>query len=366
MSPNDALVDTADKPEVSEVRPGEALDWETLLACLRSQIPDLEGDFRVKQFPNGSANLTYLLEVGPRRLVLRRPPFGQIAPGAHDMRREYKVLSRLPDRFPPAPRALYLGTDHRVIGSDFVVMEYRSGVVAWGAVPSSMRHLPDAGLRMGRAVVSALAQLHLLDPSDCGLEDLGRPNGFVRRQVEGWAHRWQLVAPARGAELMSEVAEALAEALPQPQRVSILHNDYKLDNCQFRPGEPDQVHAVFDWDMATLGDPLIDVGTLLNYWPDPIDTATDRPLTPPGLETVGLPTRAAVADIYASQTGLDLSQISWYEAFACFKTAVVMQQLYARWQRGETADARMSERGQWVMPMARRSARRLGLAPRTP
>jgi aminoglycoside phosphotransferase (APT) family kinase protein len=238
--------------------------------------------------------------------------------------------------------------------------------VSYGAIPSSMAHLPDAGARMGRAVVRTLAQLHLLNPDACGLADLGRPEGFARRQVEGWVSRWQLVAPPQGAEIMSEVAETLAGSLPEPQRISVLHLDYKLDNCQFRPGEPDAVHAVFDWDMATLGDPLIDLGALLNYWPDPSDTPSDQPLIPPGLETIGLPTRAEVVELYRDQTGLELSGISWYEAFACFRTAVVMQQLYARWERGETTDARMSDRGSWVIPMAHRSARMLGLRPSEP
>jgi aminoglycoside phosphotransferase (APT) family kinase protein len=350
----------ADQPEVSEVRPGESLDWDALVAYLRARIPDLDGDFSVQQFPKGSANLTYLLQFGSRPLVLRRPPFGQIAPGAHDMRREFRVLSRLWERFPPAPRAFLLGTDHSVIGSDFIVMEYRSGEVAWGAVPASTRHLPQAGYRLGCSVVNALAQLHVLDPRECGLDDLGRPDGFVRRQVEGWHQRWDLVAPDEGGELMTALAERLGAALPEPQRVSILHNDYKVDNCQFRPGEPDQVNAVFDWDMATLGDPLIDVGTVLNYWPDPSDTPEDRPLTPVGLDSIGLPSRAEVTDTYSSRTGLDLTGIAWYEAFACFKTAVVLQQLYTRWVRGETSDERMSERGNWVMPMARRSERILG------
>ena len=356
----------ADHPEACDVRPGEALDWDALVAYLRDNIPGLDGEFSVKQFPNGSANLTYLLHFGTRPLVLRRPPFGQIAPGAHDMRREHRVLSRLWEFFGPAPRAFHLGTDHSVIGSDFIVMEYRSGVVAWGAVPGPMRRLPDAGYRIGQAVVNALDELHLLDPAACGLDDLGRPDGFVHRQVDGWAHRWRLVAPENGpaGPIMTNVAEALATGLPQPQRVSVLHNDYKVDNCQFRPDEPDSVNAVFDWDMATLGDPLIDVGTLLNYWPDPSDTAEDRPITPPGLETMGLPSRAEVVETYAKGTGLDLAGISWYEAFACFKTAVVLQQLYARWERGETSDQRMAERGQWVLPMARRSARILGLKTR--
>ena len=349
-----------DKAEVSEVRPGESLDWATLVPYLRAHIPDLDGDFSVQQFPNGSANLTYLLRFGSRPLVLRRPPFGQIAPGAHDMGREYRVLSRLWQRFPPAPRAYHLATDHGVIGSDFIVMEYRSGVVAWGAVPDSMRHLPDSGRRIGRAVIETLAQLHVLDPLDCGLDDLGRPAGFARRQVEGWRSRWELVAPDKRGGIMTSVAARLAATVPEPQRASILHNDYKIDNCQFRPGEPDRVNAVFDWDMATLGDPLIDMGTLLNYWPDPSDTPDDQPITPPGLDAVGLPTRQEVVDIYSSSTGLDLADVAWYEAFACFKTAVVLQQLFARWERGETKDPRMAERGQWVMPMARRSERILG------
>ena len=246
-----------------------------------------------------------------------------------------------------------------MIGSDFVVMEYRQGQVIWGVLPDSMKSSPNAATRVGHAVVQALAQLHLLDPDACGLGELGRPDGFVRRQVDGWRNRWELVAPATptgGSELMADVAARLADSLPAPQRVSILHNDYKIDNCQFRPGEPDALNAVFDWDMATIGDPFVDFGTLLNYWPDPSDTPDNRALVPESLDQMGLPTRQEVVDQYAAATGLDLDGIRWYEAFACFKTAVVLQQLFARWERGETSDARMSERGASVGPMARRAA----------
>ena len=346
-----------DAREVTSVRPGEELDWDHLGAYLKENVPELEGEFSVEQFPNGSANLTYLLHFGSQAVVLRRPPFGQIAPGAHDMRREYRVLSRLWKYFGPAPRALHLCTDPEIVGSDFILMEYRRGEVLWGRLSSSMAPLPRAAERIGRAVVSALAALHLIDPGECGLADLGRPEGFVARQVDGWRQRWELVAPGQGVELMTEVADQLRQRLPQPQRMSILHNDYKLDNCQFVPGQPDQVNAVFDWDMATLGDPLIDIGTLLNYWPDPSDTLDDRPITPQGLDQMGLPTRREVIDLYAARTGLDLTDVRWYEAFACFKTAVVVQQLYARWARGETTDQRMAERGGWVGPMSRRAAR---------
>ncbi len=351
-------------PELAPVRPGEDLDWDRLTSYLRSDsdlresIEGIDGPFSVEQFPNGSANLTYLLRFGGDAVVLRRPPFGKIAPGAHDMKREYRVLSRLWRSYPAAPRALHLCTDREVVGSDFTIMEYRRGEVMWGKLTPSMAPLPDAARRVGVATITALAELHLVDPSSCGLEDLGRPEGFVARQVEGWAKRWELVAPqSGGGELMEDVAAHLASSLPAPQRVSILHNDFKLDNCQFRPGDPDKVSAVFDWDMATLGDPLIDLGTVLNYWPDPSDTPDDRPITPPGLEHMGLPTRAEVVEEYQRHTGLDASGASWYEAFACFKTAVVLQQLYARWQRGETKDPRMGERGAFVQPMARRAAR---------
>ena len=343
--------------EVGPVRPGEDLDWIALERYLRDQIGGLDGAFSVQQFPNGSANLTYLLDFGGRQLVLRRPPFGRIAPGAHDMKREYRVLSKLWQAYPPAPRALLLCTDHEVVGSDFVVMEYRRGEVLWGRLSPSMADLPDAARRVGAAVVRALAELHLVDPAACGLEDLGRPEGFVARQLEGWTKRWELVAPEQGYEIMTEVSHRLAQKVPAPQRASVLHNDFKLDNCQFTPGQPDGVNAVFDWDMATIGDPLIDVGTLLNYWPDPADTPDDRPITPEGLDRMGLQTRAEVVDLYGEITGMEMSNLRWYEAFACFKTAVVVQQLYARWERGETPDSRMADRGAWVMPMARRASR---------
>jgi aminoglycoside phosphotransferase (APT) family kinase protein len=342
-------------PEVAAVRPGQELDWDSLVAYLRVHLPELTGDFRVLQFPNGSANLTYLLQFGDQRVVLRRPPFGAIAPGAHDMRREYKALSRLWRFFDRAPRAFLLGDDHAVVGSDFLLIEYRSGEVIWGAIPPSMRAHDHVGRRVGFAVVDALADLHRLDPILCGVEDLGRPDGFVERQVAGWTKRWDLAAPPGAEPLMTVVGARLESSLPRSPRPSVLHNDYKLDNCQFDPREPDRVKSIFDWDMATLGDPLVDLGTLLNYWPDPSDTPDDKPIYNPGVESIGLPARDEVVQRYASATGLEVDNVHWYEAFACWKTAVILRQLHTRYLRGETADERMATRGDDVSAQARRA-----------
>ena len=342
-------------PEVAPVRPGAELDWASLSAYLRARLPDLDGELHVLQFPRGWANLTYLVQFGEKRLVVRRPPFGDIAPGAHDMRREYKVLSRLWEQFEKAPRAFLFCDDHSIIGSDFLVVEYREGVVIWGELPPSVSSHADIGRRIGFAVVDALAELHLLEPAACGLDDLGRPVGFLGRQFAGWTKRWSLVASARPEPLMDEVVERLQRSVPSSPRPSILHNDFKLDNCQFDPAAPDRVKSIFDWDMATLGDPLTDVGTLLNYWPDPSDTDDNRPITNPGMETLGLPTRAQVVERYAEGTGLDAADVHWYEAFACWKRAVIVQQIYARYQRGETTDERIATRGDWISSLARRA-----------
>ncbi|GAA2454475.1 phosphotransferase family protein [Actinomadura vinacea] len=345
----------AEPAELAPVRPGEELDFDALAAYLRERIPDLDGEFAVLQFPNGSANLTYQVRFGSRRLVVRRPPFGEVAPGAHDMRREYRALSRLYRGYPRAPRAFALCDDPAVIGSDFIVMEYRPGVVVWGAVPEPMRGHRDAARRVGFAVVDALADLHRVDPDECGLSDLGRPAGFLERQVAGWSKRWSLVAPPDGGPAVEALGERLAAAIPASGRPAVLHNDFKIDNCQFDPADPDRVVSVFDWDMATLGDPLVDLGTLLNYWPDPGDAELPGELAiPAGLAEMGLPSRAEVVERYAARSGLDVGRVAWYEAYGCWKTAVILQQLYARYVRGETTDERMGTRGDSVAGLTRR------------
>lgn len=346
--------------EVAPVRAGEDLDWPRLESYLRDRLSELDGNFTVLQFPNGSANLTYLVAFGDTKVVVRRPPFGALAPGAHDMRREFTALRAISEHFDRASRPYLFCDDHSVIGSDFLVVEYRAGVVVRDHVPRTMEHHVDVGRRIGLATIDALAELHLLVPDDIGLGNFGRPLGFVERQVSGWRKRWELVDVGRMPQV-SVVADRLAATIP-PDRNSLprlLHNDFKIDNCQFDPNDPDRVTSIFDWDMATRGEPLADLGTLLNYWPDPADHDGDRARYKPGLEHMGLPSRAEVVAHYSSRTGADTRDIAWYEAFATWKTCVVLEQLYQRYMRGESTDPRMGERGAPVGPLADRAARLL-------
>jgi aminoglycoside phosphotransferase (APT) family kinase protein len=205
-----------------------------------------------------------------------------------------------------------------------------------------MRAHREVGRRIGLALVDAMAELHRVDPAACDLADLGRPNGFVERQVGGWAKRWALSRFDDSPALMDELHRRLVRGMPAMSRVSIVHNDLKLDNCQFDPADPDRVASIFDWDMTTLGDPLIDLGTLLNYWPDPADAEDAQRASHPGLTRMGLPSRAEVAARYGERTGADLAAVPWWEAFALWKTVVVVQQLHRRWVRGESTDPRMA------------------------
>jgi aminoglycoside phosphotransferase (APT) family kinase protein len=336
-------------------------DWSRLEGYVRENFPELDGGFGITRFTGGRANLTYLVTIGSGRLVVRRPPLGDLAPGAHDMRREFRVLSRLWRSYDRAPRALLLCEDPDILGATFFVMEYRHGIVVRSTLPDSLVGEPAAGHRLGLAVVDALADLHCVDPASCGLEDLGRPDGFVSRQLSGWGKRWDLVRDG-SPPAMDVLASRLEQSQPRSSRAAILHNDLKLDNCQFEPGRPDRVYSVFDWDMATLGDPLIDLGILLNYSPDSSDTAADRGIYDAELEQLGLPSRAELIARYCARTGADASAIAWYEAFACWKTAIAIRQLEVRYLSGKSDDAGVVQRARQIPALIQRATRLLAQA----
>lgn len=321
------------------VRASEQLDWEALAAYLRRQL-GVDGEMTVAQFPGGHSNLTYDVAFGTREFVLRRPPFGPVPPRAHDMAREARVLAAVHPHFPLAPRPLVLCEDPSVIGSVFYVMERRRGVVIRTSEPPSITE--ETRAQISGAMIDTLAQLHAIDVAANGLETLGKPAGFVARQIKGWTERWH-AAKTSDVPDMEWLAQWLEQRIPaDPPRPTLVHGDYKLDNVMLDAGELTRLVGVFDWEMSALGDPLIDLGILLCYW---VHAAGDDDAIPSVTKRAGWFTREQIVARYAAASGRSVDDITVYEVFAVFKLAVVIQQIYARFARGQTDDPRFEPLG---------------------
>jgi aminoglycoside phosphotransferase (APT) family kinase protein len=266
------------------------------------------------------------------------------------------VLSVLHRRFPLTPRSLLLCEDESVIGAVFVVEERRHGFVIRDDIPPEFAGRPDLNWRIGEALVDALADLHLVPPDAIGLGDLGRPEGYVERQLQGWSRRWHAAQGGeeaeRSAALMAPVLDWLGAHLPQSGAAALLHNDYRLDNCLLDAGDPGRIEAVLDWDMCTQGDPLADLGYVLHYWVEPGDPPEWREIAAMPTWRDGFPSRAEAIRRYAARTGFDMSAIGWHEVFAAFKLAVIIQQIYIRFVRGQTQDRRFRHYYRRVLGLA--------------
>ncbi len=337
---------TAPPSDTIPVRPDEGFDEARLAVYLRERLPGADQPLTVRQFGEGKANLTYLLDFGSHQYVLRRPPLGPVADKAHDMEREYTVLSRLHAAYPLAPKAFLYCPDDDVIGSDFFVMERRRGIVVRDAMPDAFAGIDDAPQRMSRALVDALADLHAIEYDAVGLGDLGRPDGFIERQVDGWYRRWQ-AAKTADLEPMDGVYHWLKEHVPESTNAALVHNDYKLDNLMLSADDPGRAVAIFDWDMCTLGDPLSDLGALLTYWIQPDDPAPLRQMAMMPIDS-RFPTRDELIARYAAQSERDVSDIAFYHALGLYRLTVIIAQIYIRYQRGQTQDERFAHLDQLV------------------
>lgn len=336
--------------EPAPVRPGEELPLAPLRAWLGQRLAGAL-DLEVLQFPAGHSNLTYLVRTRTpaNEYVLRRPPLGPVPPRAHDMVREYRVLAALHPHFPPAPRPVAVCEDASVIGVPFYVMERRRGVVVRHGVPAEFRALAHAPAQMSQALIDTLADLHRIDTISTGLGALGRPEGFLERQAAGWTERWlgALTAPVPA---MEPVIAWLEANRPASAHTALVHQDYKLDNVLFDPRDPSRVSAVLDWEMATVGDPLADLGLTLTYWSQPEARAVA------GMEEdAGWWPRDRMLARYAERTGFEVGNLAWYEVFGLFKLAVIVQQIYARYARGQTRDERFAALGQMAVRLADRA-----------
>jgi len=330
-------------PETIPIREDEDFDHDALATYLRGKLPGSEQPLVVRQFGGGHANLTYLLRYGEQEYVLRRPPLGPVAATAHDMGREYRVLSVLYRAYSLAPRAYDYCDDPAVIGAPFFVMERRRGEVVRRVIPPQFGggNDPVANRRISEALVDALADLHDVDYRAIGLESLGKPDGFLRRQIDGWAGRYER-SKTHEVKLVDDLVAWLRTREPAAPPATLLHNDWRLDNMMLDAADPGRVEAVFDWDMCTLGDPLCDLGTLLASWMEAGEglsgaTAGTMPSNVPGFLT----RREAVAR-YGERRGVDVSTVPYYYVFGLFKIGVVLQQIYYRYHVGQTKDARFA------------------------
>ncbi len=323
--------------DVAQIRPGEAFDTEALRRYLDRHLPGPPAPIEALQFPGGHSNLTYLIRRGAQEYVLRRPPLGPIPPRAHDMVREARILAKLAPLYPAAPRVELICEDEALLGRPFYLMERRSGIILRRTVPPG---LGDPG-KVAQAFIDQLAELHRIDILAHGLDSIGKPEGFLERQVRGWSRRWE-AAQTRPVPAMERLSAWLLDQLPASPAPTVVHNDYKLDNVMLAEDNPGRIVAVLDWEMTSVGDPLVDLGVMLCYWPESEDPPARREAISPITAQPGWPSRAELLDRYHQKTDRELDNLAYYEVFGIFKLAVVLEQIYRRYHIGQTRDERFA------------------------
>jgi aminoglycoside phosphotransferase (APT) family kinase protein len=329
----------------SPVRLGEELPIEPLFNYLSTHLPELTGPLIVEQFPAGFSNLTYLLRFADRELVLRRPPVGAKIKTAHDMSREYRILSHLYPVYKKVPRPLLFCEDESILGAPFYVMERVNGIILRAKPPAGIDLSPVLMRTLSETFIENLAEIHEIDYSKAGLSELGSPQGYVKRQVAGWTKRYR---NARTDDVPA--IERLADWLEQNQPVdsvkaALIHNDYKYDNLVFAPHDLGRVVAVLDWEMATIGDPLMDFGTSLGYWVEAQDPEEWQRYGFGLTARAGSLTRTELLEHYSRRTGRIINEPVFYFAYGLLKIAVIVQQIYFRYQKGLTRDPRFAQLG---------------------
>jgi aminoglycoside phosphotransferase (APT) family kinase protein len=344
--------DFLDQPGTA--RPGEELPLPPLEAYLLQHFPASVGPLTVAQFPSGHSNLTYLVRLGEREMVLRRPPFGSQVKTAHDMGREYRVLSRLHAAYPEAPRVLLYCDNLSVLGAPFYLMERLHGIILRKDPPPDLQYTPEIARRLSESFVDNLARLHSVDYQAIDLGALGTPQGYLQRQVRGWIERYH-ASRTHDLPEIEKISIWLNERMPPSSDAALIHNDYKYDNLVLDPDDIPRVVGVLDWEMSTIGDPLSDLGTALAYWVNANDSAELQSIRSCPSNYSGSLARGELVERYARITGRDVSGMAFYLAFARFKVAVIYQQIYFRYQQGLTRDARFAALPERVHALVRAS-----------
>jgi aminoglycoside phosphotransferase (APT) family kinase protein len=322
------------------VREGEELDPVRLREFLSANLPGISGDIEVKQFPGGFSNLTYLVKTLSREMILRRPPFGKKAKTAHDMSREFKILTALKPLFRWCPEPLVYSEDESVMGSPFYIMERMKGVILRKNLPEGVVLAPAEARKLSENLIKVLAGLHSVDYRAAGLADFGKPEGYVERQVKGWSGRY-IDARTEDAPAFDGVMRWLADKMPpESEKVSVIHNDYKYDNAVLSPDDLTEITGILDWEMATIGDPLMDLGCSLAYWVEKDDPQNLQMIRQMPTNVDGMLTRKEQVKLYGDLTGIHIGSFDFYYCFGLFRLAVIAQQIYYRYFHGQTKDQR--------------------------
>lgn len=332
--------------ETITVRPGEELNTESLQQYLNAHVPTLGQLEGYTQFPAGASNLTYALQFTSGEYVLRRPPIGPVAPKAHDMKREYDILTMLQPYLPQVPKPLVFCDDPRVLGVPFFIMERKYGVVLDTSLPNA--YTPEMGRQISEKMIDLLVDLHAINYQQTALANMTKAEGFLERQVHGWIERYERAKTDDIAEVLPLTAW-LRDHLPDSTDATIIHYDFKLNNAMFNE-DFSEIIGLFDWEMTTVGDPLADLGVMMSYWVTEHDDTTLKYMLgkPPVTIQPGFYTREEMMARYAEKSGRDLAAMSYYITFAYFKLAVIGQQIYARYRNGQTKDERFAIFGKLV------------------
>ncbi len=319
------------------------IDAEKLADYLTTVGLHLNREIPIQQFATGLANINYRLAVDARLMVLRRPPPGDLPPGAHDMTREHRVLSRLHEVHPLAPQSLHLCQDTTILGVPFQIIEYRPGTVIKGDDSTLLQDHPDRCQRLGEMLVETLTSVHQVDVAKIGLQDFGKPDGFIARGIKGWRTRAERLKPAASTlSLAVELGDWLANQTINDRAPTLLHSDMKLDNLILDSTTLEPT-AIVDWDMSTRGDPLFDLATMLSYWTEADDPECMHRLAQMPTKLPGFPSRSDVFEMYATNTGIDVSDFNVFRVLAMYKLAVVFLQLFALYGPGAKADPRYAD-----------------------
>jgi aminoglycoside phosphotransferase (APT) family kinase protein len=342
------MTNAAPLDQPGAVRDENNFDPARILPFLKSQIPDLrDGPLELKQFQGGASNVTYQLTIGGREMILRRPPAGTKAKSAHDMGREFRIMQKLHPVF-PCPRPLAYCEDESLIGSTFYVMEKLAGIILRRDLPKGFTYSPDEARQLCTNLLDTQIRLHTLDYAAVGLGDLGKPQGYVERQVTGWCERFEKAWTDDVPKCEALMAWLKDHMPPDSPRPGVIHNDYRFDNVVLDPRDRLTIIGVLDWEMATLGDPLMDLGSSLAYWVQPGDPPQAQTLRMQPSHLPGMLTRDEIMSYYAEKTGAQIRNPDFYYVFGLFRLAVIAQQIYYRFKLGQTKNPRFQAFGLFV------------------